>query len=53
MLAGFGLIVWVPMLISKPQSHNNWSEFTLNTLIMSAAWLTITAVRKTSARTAA
>lgn len=38
MLALFGLLVWVPMLIGNPQRHFNWSEFALNYLIAGAAW---------------
>jgi hypothetical protein len=49
MLAVFGLVVWVPALIAKPGSHNDWSEFTLNALIMGAAWL-VAAVAGNDAR---
>jgi hypothetical protein len=49
MLAAFGLLVWVPALIAKPQSHNNWSEFAFNALIMSAAWVTMSAAGKPAA----
>jgi len=52
MIAVFGLLVWVPALIAHPQSHNNWSEFALNFMIMAAAWVTINAVgRSASPRT--
>jgi hypothetical protein len=44
MIGVFGLLVWVPALIAHPQSHNNWSEFALNFMIMGAAWVTISAV---------
>ena len=43
MLAVFGLAVWVPALIAHPESHNNWSEFAFNALIMAAAWVTASA----------
>lgn len=39
MLALFGLLVWVPALITQPQAHGNWSEFALNFLITGAAGL--------------
>jgi len=39
MLALFGLLVWVPMLISHPEAHGNWSEFALNFQITGAAWV--------------
>jgi hypothetical protein len=39
MLALFGLLVWVPALVTHPEMHGNWSEFALNYLITGAAWL--------------
>lgn len=39
MLALFGLLVWVPALVTHGQMHGNWSEFALNFLITGAAWL--------------
>jgi uncharacterized membrane protein len=39
MLAIFGLLVWVPALVTNPEQHGNWSEFTLNFLITGAAWI--------------
>ncbi len=39
MLALFGLLVWVPRLISHPEAHSNWSEFALTSLITGAAWM--------------
>jgi hypothetical protein len=39
MLALFGLLVWVPALVTHPEQHGNWSEFALNYLITGAAWL--------------
>jgi hypothetical protein len=39
MLAFFGVLVWVPRLISHhPQAHFNWSEFALTVLVTGAAW---------------
>jgi uncharacterized membrane protein len=39
MLALFGLLVWVPLLVAHPEAHLNWSEFALNFLITGATWL--------------
>ena len=39
MLVLFGLLVWVPIVITHPQSHNDWSEFSINFLIAGAAWV--------------
>jgi hypothetical protein len=50
MLALFGLIVWVPALIAHPESHNNWSEFALNSLIMAAAWVIANAMGSVNRR---
>jgi uncharacterized membrane protein YphA (DoxX/SURF4 family) len=39
MLVGFGLIVWLPLLIAAPHSFSNWSE-TVDTFgIAGSAWL--------------
>ena len=39
MLALFGMLVWIPRLIAHPETHLNWSEFSLNFLITGAAWM--------------
>jgi hypothetical protein len=39
MLAIFGLLVWVPLLVSNPRSHVNWSEFAETFAIAGAAWV--------------
>lgn len=39
MLVIFGLLVWVPLLISNPRSHSNWSETVLTFAIAGAAWI--------------
>lgn len=39
MLALFGVLVWVPHLIAKPEAFANWSEFAETFLIAAAAWL--------------
>lgn len=38
MLALFGVVVWIPRLIARPEAHLNWSEFGLTLLITGAAW---------------
>jgi uncharacterized membrane protein YphA (DoxX/SURF4 family) len=39
MIALFGVLVWVPLLIAHPEAHFNWSEFALTCLIAGASWL--------------
>ena len=39
MIVLFGLLVWVPMLLSNPHKHSNWSEFALTIAIAGAAWI--------------
>src|SRR5215467_7749420 len=39
MLALFGVLVWIPRLITHPKAHLNWSEFALTFLITGAAWM--------------
>jgi len=39
MLVLFGLIVWVPLLLSAPHSHTNWSETAETFAIAGAAWI--------------
>ena len=39
MLALFGVVVWIPRLIARPQAHLNWSEFGLTFLITGADWM--------------
>jgi uncharacterized membrane protein YphA (DoxX/SURF4 family) len=38
MIALFGVLVWIPLLIAHPQAHLNWSEFALTFLIAGASW---------------
>ena len=38
MLAAFGVLVWIPLLIAHPKAHFNWSECVLTFLITGAAW---------------
>jgi hypothetical protein len=39
MLVLFGLLVWVPLLLSDPRNHTNWSETTETFAIAGAAWI--------------
>ena len=39
MLVIFGLIVWVPLVLSDPHSHTNWSENTETFAIAGTAWM--------------
>jgi hypothetical protein len=39
MLVIFGLFVWVPLLLSDPHSHTNWSETAETFAIAGAAWI--------------
>jgi len=39
MLALFGVLVWVPLLVAHPQAHFIWSELALTFLVAGAAWM--------------
>ncbi len=39
MVVSFGLLVWVPLVISDPRSHTNWSETAETFAIAGAAWI--------------
>ncbi len=39
MLVIFGVLVWVPLLISDPHSHTNWSETAETFAIAGTAWI--------------
>jgi hypothetical protein len=39
MLVLFGLVVWVPLVLSDPRSHTNWSEIAETFAIAGAAWI--------------
>jgi hypothetical protein len=34
----FGLLVWVPLVLSDPHNHTNWSENAETFAIAGAAW---------------
>jgi hypothetical protein len=52
MIVIFGLLVWVPLVIAHPESHENWSEGTLNFLIAGAAWIVASALTASSSKPA-
>jgi len=39
MLLLFGLVVWIPLLLSAPRSHTNWSETVETFAIAGTAWI--------------
>jgi hypothetical protein len=39
MLVSFGLLVWVPLVLSDPHSHTNWSETAETFAIAGATWI--------------
>jgi hypothetical protein len=39
MLVTFGLLVWVPLLLSDPHNHTNWSENAETFAIAGATWI--------------
>jgi hypothetical protein len=39
MIVGFGLLVWVPLVLSNPHNHANWSEIAENFAIAGAMWI--------------
>jgi hypothetical protein len=39
MVLSFGLLVWVPLVLSNPHSHTNWSENAETFAITGAAWI--------------
>jgi hypothetical protein len=39
MLVSFGLLVWVPLVLSNPHSHTNWSENAETFQIAGAVWI--------------
>jgi uncharacterized membrane protein YphA (DoxX/SURF4 family) len=41
MLAMFGLLVWVPLVVAHPRSHTNWSESVETFAIAGVAWIVV------------
>ena len=39
MLVGFGLLVWLPIVVSDPHKLFNWTESALTLAIAGAAWI--------------
>lgn len=50
MVVGFGLLVWVPLLLSNPHSQTNWSEGAETFAIAGAAWILANCLDSTQAR---
>jgi hypothetical protein len=46
MFAGFGLLVWLPMLIAHPDLHMNWGGNAVNLALVGAIWVIADAIRK-------
>jgi len=53
MLLIFGLVVWVPLLLSDPHSHTNWSETTETFAIAGTAWILADLLLEAQARASA
>jgi hypothetical protein len=39
MVALFGVLVWIPIIVGAPQKHFNWGEFAMTMLIAGATWM--------------
>jgi hypothetical protein len=39
MILGFGVIVWLPLLVANPHTHTNWSETAETFAIAGAIWI--------------
>ena len=39
MLALFGVLVWVPLIVAQPEKLSNWTEISSNYLMAAASWL--------------
>jgi hypothetical protein len=39
MIVSFGLLVWVPLVLSDPHNHTNWSEIAETFEIAGVAWI--------------
>jgi hypothetical protein len=39
MLAAFGVLIWIPILVADPKPHGNWSEGIETFAIAGAAWI--------------
>ena len=44
MLALFGILIWIPAVVTHSSEHGNWSELALNFLITGASWVVGVAV---------
>jgi hypothetical protein len=48
MLVIFGLLVWIPLLLSDPHSLTNWSETAETFAIAGAAWILADLLRESA-----
>jgi hypothetical protein len=39
MIIGFGILVWIPLIVSHPHDHGNWSETAETFAIAGAMWI--------------
>lgn len=39
MIAGFGLLIWLPKLVAQPHEHSIWSGNAINFALMTVAWV--------------
>jgi hypothetical protein len=46
MFAGFGLLVWLPMLVAHPNLHVNWGGNAINLALVGAIWVIADTIRK-------
>jgi uncharacterized membrane protein YphA (DoxX/SURF4 family) len=45
MIAGFGLLVWLPALFSHPRDHFTWCANAVNLALLAAAWIIADSLR--------
>ncbi len=50
LIALFGLLVWLPIVVGTPHEHISWAGNALNLAIMAAAWMMAAALREGVAR---
>lgn len=50
MFGGFGLLVWLPLLIAKPHDHMTWCGNGVNLALVGSAWIIADAIGRFGAR---
>ncbi len=53
MFAGFGILVWLPILIASPKDHVAWAGNAVNLALVGAAWILADGLRSRSLATVA